>query len=278
MNLRPILIAMLLIPVGLAPAQTVILKDGRVLAASRVQRSADQVKLTSATGAVAEFGMAEIARIDFPEPPELGDAAAKVVAGKGEEAAELLERLVTEQADFREIPGNWWALALLRQAQALEGLGRGLEAQALSEKLVTQAADPECVKAAEAQVAGVLLRRGDLAGASRRVDTVLRDSRGAVARALAYTVKGQCLLAQEKWEEAMLAFVQVPVFYPGETIVLPAVMLGRGRALVGMEDFSSARAILEELRLAYPAAPESKLALQELQRLAAQEKGANPNR
>lgn len=278
MKLSPILLAILLITMGLGWAQNVVLKDGRVLAASRVQRNGSQVKLSAASGAEAAFGVAEIARIDFPEPPELGDAAEKLFEGKGEEAAVLLERLVTEQADFREIPGNWWALAALRQSQVLEGLGQGLEAQSLSEKLASQAIDPEYVKAAEAQIAAVLLRRGDLIGASRRVDTVLRESRSAVARALAYTVKGQCLLAEEKWEDAMLAFVQVPVFYPEETILLPTVMLGRGRALLGMEDFSSARATLEELRLAYPAAPESKLALHELQRLAALEKGASLNR
>jgi TolA-binding protein len=273
-----ILLAILLTTMGIAPAQTVVLKDGRVLAASRVQRSGDQVKLSAASGAEAGVGVAEIVRIDFPEPPELSEAAAKMVDGKGEEAAVLLERLVSEQADFREIPGNWWALAALRQAQALEGQGRGLEAQALADKIAKQATDPESAKAAEAQIAAVLLRRGDLPGATRRVDAVLGESRSAVARALAYVVKGQCLLAEEKWEDAMLSFVQVPVFYPGETTLLPAVMLGRGRALLGMEDFSSARSTLEELRIAYPGAPESKLALQELQRVGALEKGGNLNR
>jgi tetratricopeptide (TPR) repeat protein len=264
--------------VALAQAQTVMLKDGRLLAAANVKRAGDQVMLESASGAQVSMAVGEIVRIDFPEPPDLGDAVEKVVEGKGAEAVVLLERIVAGQADFREIPGNWWSLAALRLAQALESLGRGLEAQALAEKIVGEAIEPELVKAAQAQVAAVILRRGDRAGAIRRIDPVLREARGDTARALAHLVRGQCWLAEENWEEAMLSFVQVPVFHATETILFPAVMLGRGRALLGLADFAGARSTLEELRAVYPGAPEAKLALPELQRVADRERAARGDR
>ncbi|MBU6301676.1 MAG: hypothetical protein KGS60_08990 [Verrucomicrobia bacterium] len=272
------ILVLLLASVVAAPGQTVALKDGRVLAAASVKRTGDRVTLESASGARFEVAAGEIARIDFVEPPELGEATGKLLGGKGEDAVALLERLVAAQADFREIPGNWWALTALRLAQALESQGRGLEAQGVAEKIATQSIDPELAGAAQVQTAAVLLRRGDRAGAMRRVDAVLREARGDTARALACLVRGQCLLAEEKWEEAMIAFVQVPVFHAGETILLPAVMLGRGRALSGLGDAAGARLVWEELRAVYPAASESKLALTELQRLADREQAVKGSR
>lgn len=133
---------LLLASVVAAPGQTVALKDGRVLAAASVKRTGDRIALESASGARFEVAAGEIARIDFVEPPELGEATGKLLGGKGEDAVALLERLVAAQADFQEIPGNWWALTALRLAQTLESQGRGLEAQGLAEKIATQSIDP----------------------------------------------------------------------------------------------------------------------------------------
>jgi len=272
------IIAILLLLSMMAPAQSLVLKDGRVVGATRVLRKGDKIVAESAPAGEAIFAITEIERIAFPEPPEIARVPELIVAGKGEEAIALIEPVVNYQVDFRELPGNWWAEAALRLAQALEAQERGLESQSLAEKISASAPNREIACAADVQIAVVLLRRGDRERALRLAERVLAESRRSGPRAGAFVVKGQCLLAEEKWEDAILSFLQVPVFYPGETGLLPGVILGRGRALLGMDDFSAARAALEELRLSYPASAEAKLALKELERVANREKGLAASR
>lgn len=272
------LVLLLLAGVGLTCGQTVVLKDGRVLTPTRLSKRGDELILELPSSSQISVKVELISRIDSPEPPQIRQAVELLLAGDGETAITVVERVVNDQAELREIPGSWWGLAALRLAQALESEGRGLEAQSLAEKIARLEVEPELARAAEVQVAAILLRRGDRQGAARLVDRVLKESRSSLARAGAFVVKGGCLLAEEKWEEAMLSFVHVSVFYPGESAWLPAVLLGRGRALIGMEDFAAARSALEELRASYPKTPEAKTALQELQRLAVLEKQVEVSR
>jgi len=74
------------------------------------------------------------------------------------------------------------------------------------------------------------------------------------------------------WDDAVLAFVEVPVLYPQERLFLPRALLGKARALLGNDDFPAARSTLEELRKSYPAALESKQIEPELEKIARREK------
>ena len=263
---------------GLIQAQEIVLKDGRIVDASEVRRQQGGiVALVAPTGEVT-IPQGEIQRIGFPRPPQLSQAIDLIVAGQIEEAIALIEPVVNEQVDFRDLPGNRWGEATLALVQALNRAGRGLEADALAAKLTEVSIDAEYSEGAIVQKAFGLLMRKDFGSAAKLVEPLIQNGITPAVRAGAFVVKGECLLAEHKWEEAVLSFLQVPVFYPGEKIALPMALLGRGRAHLGMDDFPAARATLEELRKTYPGAPEAKLAAKELERIQMLEQGMSNSR
>jgi len=200
-----------------------------------------------------------------------------IVAGKGEDAIALIEPVVNGQVEFRDLPGNWWAEAALRLAQALESQERGLEAQSLAEKVSASAPNREIACAADVQIAFVLLRRADQERALRLVERVLGESPfwskgGSICRQGAMPARRGEMGGSDPFLPASAGLLS------GRDRLASCCHPGRGRALLGMDDFSAARAAFEELRLSYPASAEAKLALKELERVANREKGLAASR
>ena len=261
-----------------ASAQNLVMKDGKVIVAKALRRQGDTilatVELPGGEKQTGELGypLAKIERLDFPEPPQLKTSQDLIAQGKGAEALAQLEPVVKYYEGFRDAPGSWWAPSALRKVQALASLGREPEATPLAEQIARIATDPETVRAANVQIAAGLVRRGNHARALELIQPALQESRAAATRAPAFVIKGECLLVKKEWEDAVLAFLQVPVFYPGEKVLLPQALLGRGRAHFGMDDLAAAKATLEELLKTYPATAEAKLAEAELEKITRREK------
>lgn len=265
-----------------APAQEILLKDGRVIATKGLRRQGDTIMATvevtaAEPGKPAQTGelgypLGQIAQLNFPEPAALRAAPDLIAQGKGHEALTQLEPVVAYFASFRDAPGSWWPQGALLKVQALASLDRDGEAVALAEQIVRLSADPENKRVASLQIAASLSRRGEMARALPIAEAAMRESKDAAVRAPAAVIRGESLLAKEEWDDAVLAFVEVPVLYQQERPLLPRALLGKARALRGSDDFAAARATLEELRQSYPAALESKQVEPELQKIARREK------
>lgn len=277
---------LLLALVAVAPAQNIILKDGKVVPTKGLRRQGDTIVAVvelpgGEAGQPAKTGelgyqLAQIAKLDFPEPPQLRTTPELIAQGKGAEALAQLEPVVKFYEGFRDAPGSWWASVTLRKVQALASVGRDKEAEPLAQQIAQQATDPEVVRAANVQIAAGLARKGDYAKALELVEPALAESKSAETLAPAYIVKGQCLLAKKAWDDAVLSFLQVPVFFPQEKVLLPQALLGRGRAHFGMEDFPAAKASLNELLKTYADSSEAKVAKTELEKIARREKALAP--
>jgi tetratricopeptide (TPR) repeat protein len=265
-----------------ASAQNIVMKDGKIIATKGLRRQGDTIIATvelpgGEAGKPAKTGdlgypLAQIARLDFPEPPQLRTAPDLIAQGKGAAALAQLDPVVKFYESFRDAPGSWWATAALLKVQALASLGRDSEAQPLAEQIARASSDPETLRGANVQIAAGLVRKGNLGRALELVEPAIKDSREPATRAPAFVVKGECLLAKKQWEDAVLAFLQVPVFYPGEKALLPPALLGRGRAHFGMDDLPTAKTVLEELRSTYPDSAEAKQAGAEIEKIARREK------
>jgi TolA-binding protein len=83
----------------------------------------------------------------------------------------------------------------------------------------------------------------------------------------AWVTKGNLLLAQKQWDEALLAFLRVPVFYREEKLFLPPALLGTGRAYRRLDDFDRAKKTFNELIATFPKSAEAALAQTEVQKL-----------
>lgn len=260
-------------------AQNIVMKDGKVVVAKGLRRQGDSIVATvelpggdpKKTGDLG-YPIAQIARIDFPEPPPLRTAPDLITQGKAADVLAQLEPIVKFYEPFRDAPGSWWASATILKVQALAALGREAEAVPIAEQLSHMTSDPEIQRAAEVQVANGLLKKGGHARAQEIAERALKEATRPGTRAAANVIIGECLLAKKQWDDATLAFLQVPVFYPTEKVFVPHAMLGAGRAQFGMDDLPRARATLNELLKTYAAAPEAALAQAELEKIARREK------
>ena len=111
-----LLLALSLALAGMAPAQNILLKDGRTIVVKSLRRQGDQIIATqevqtspNAAPSSGEFGypISQIEKLDFPEPGALKQASDLLTVGKGTEALAALEPVVRYYEAFRDAPGSW---------------------------------------------------------------------------------------------------------------------------------------------------------------------------
>lgn len=267
------LIGALIIACPLAGAQTILLKDGKSVVATKLRRSEGNVMATvqvgTGTGEIG-YAVATIAKIDFPEPSQLKTAADLMAQGKAKDALFQIEPLVVYYAPFRDVPGNWWTPAVRVKLEALVALKRDADAAALVDDIVKNAADPEAARAARVLVAASQARKGQYEKAISTCDDVIKSGNDPGTLAQAWVTKGRSHLALKDWDSALLAYLHVPVFYPEQTRLLPQVLLGSAKAYKGMEDLPNAEKTLNELVAQYPASAEATEAKNDLKKLNSQ--------
>lgn len=263
-------------------SENIILKDGKVIAAKALRRQGDSVFATidlpitevGKPPKTAEIGhpVDQIEKIEFAEPPFLKTAPDMIAEGSSAKALEELEPLLKFFDDYKEIAGSFWIELALIKVQALVSLQREAEAEPLARQVSKLTKDAETVRAANAQIAACLLRRGQPGQALELSNSVLRDAKGDATLATAAVTKGLCLLDRKDWEGALLAFLAVPVFHPDQKILVAPSMLGAGRSYFGIEDFKRAKDTLNELIKSYPNTPEALQAKNELELIQRREK------
>jgi tetratricopeptide (TPR) repeat protein len=281
-----------------AGAQTIILKDGKVVATKGVRRDGDTIMATieialpvppiqsgqpsppaqpPRTGEIG-YPISQIAKVDFPEPAQLKSAAELINAGKATDALKQIEPVLAYYESVRDTPGSWWADALTLKIQALSSQARNEEAERLAEQMARTATDPETIRTAKVYVAAGLARKGDYAKALSICELVLNEAIRPLTLAQAAVVNGQCHLARREWEPALLSLLEVPVFYPRQETLIPCVLLNTARAYIGLDDLARARTSLNELETKFASTPDAAQGKKELDRIARLEKSPSPPR
>ena len=265
-----LVIVLVLAIVPHARAQNIQLKTGQTIETKGVRRSDDmvmgKVQVGSSSGEVG-YQAATIARINFPEPPQLKTTAALLSQGEPAKALADIGPVVKYYAPFRDIPGNWWAQSALLQVSALAGMKLDKEAEALGDEIRKNVTDPETARAAQLQLVSGLIRSEDYNKALQLCDAVIQESAQPDVLAEAWVRKGDALLAQRQWDGAVLAYLHVPVFYEDENRWMPFALLGSARGFRGLEDLERAKRSLNDLTAAYPKSAQADVARAELQKM-----------
>lgn len=276
--IRLSLVIALLMTAG-ASGQTILLKDGKKVVAKAVRRNGDTIMATNPAvenlapvqGEVG-YPLGQIEKIDFPEPAALKAAAALLASGKAAEALAQSETAYAYFKPFRDAPGSFWPdLALLRLG-ALSALSRDAEAEPLAREIIGQTSNPETARGVQAQLAGIALRRGDFAKAIEICDQILKDGRKPEIMATAAINKARSHQALKQWDSAVLAYLNIPVFYPEQKSHGPTYLLGSAQCYFELADLPRAKDALNELLKTYPAVPEADTAKAELDKIARREK------
>ncbi len=275
-NLKPhslSLVLLLVIVIMLVPSaqsQNILLKTGQTIETKGVRRSDDmvmgKVRVGSSSGEVG-YQVSTIAKIDFPEPPQLKTTAAFLSQGEPAKALADIGPVVKYYEPFRDLPGNWWAQAALLKVSALGGMQLDKEAEALGEEIRKYVTDPETARAAQLQLVAGLLRKEEYAKAMELCDAVIKESAKSDVLAEAWVRKGDALLAQRQWDGAVLAYLHVPVFYEDENRWMPPALLGSARAFRGLEDLERAKKSFKDLAAGFPKSTQAESARAELQKL-----------
>jgi tetratricopeptide (TPR) repeat protein len=264
---------------GSLHAQTILLKDGRRVTAKSLRRQGDNIMAQSPSVGGAQavqgevgFPLAQIEKLEFPEPAALKSASEMIANGKAIEALAQLEPVLTYYAGFRDAPGSYWGELAAAKLSGLAALNRDAEAEPLARQVIDMASNPETVRAAQAQLAGIAGRKGEHERAIKLCDDILKESAKPETMAAAAINKARSHQALKQWEKALLAYLQIPVFYPEQKNAGPAYMLGAAQCYFELNDLSRARASLDELTKTYAASPEATLAKAELERVTRREK------
>jgi len=253
-----------------AQAQTIVLKSGQRVETKGVRRNGDMIlgKIEVA-GSAGEVGhaLSAIAKIEFPEPQGLKNAADLLSQGQPEKALTEIAPVVAYYAPFREVPGAWWAPAAVIRVSALAALGRDVEAEPLAREIQKSATDPETARAANLRIASALLKKQEYERATQICDAAIKESTRPDVLADAWVTKGNVHLAQKEWDAALLAFLRVPVFYRDEKLFMPAALLGSARAYRRLDDIDRAKRSLKDLSAAFPKSAEAAIAQTEMQKM-----------
>jgi tetratricopeptide (TPR) repeat protein len=264
---------MLLLMIMIDPpiqAQNIILKTGQTIETLGVRRDREMVmgKIQVGTGS-GEVGytVAQIAKIDFPEPRGLKNAADFQAQRQPEKALAEIEPVVAYYAPFKDVPGAWWSQAALIKVSVLAALHRDTEAEALADQIQKTVTDPDTARAVRVRLSSGLIRKNEFEKAIAICDAAIKESADPAVLADAWMHKGDALSGLKDWEEALLAYLHVPVFYSDQPAFLPPAMLGCARAYQRLEDTARAKKSLSDLIAAYPQSPEAAVAQTELQKL-----------
>lgn len=219
-----------------AGAQTITWKSGQTAETKGLRREGEMVMgKIDVGGHAGEIGypLAQIAKIDFPEPRGIKEAEQLLSQGDAAKALSEIEPVVAYYSAFRDIPGSWWAAAAIVKVTALSALQRDREAEPLAREIQKVAPDAETARAANLQIAAALVRKQDYEKAQQICDATIKESTRPDVLAQAWVTKGTALFALKEWDSALLAFLRVPVFYPDEKLLMPPALLGSGRAHIG---------------------------------------------
>lgn len=238
-----------------AHAQRYILKDGTALAAADVTLGSgalvQQVKIASGGSFERRYPLADIARLDFPEPEALDEAEKFVAAGKGPEALALVEPLARQFAPFAKIPGSPWPRAALLRMQALL---LGSDAAAITSsarELMQSGLGPDFTGVAKLALAQLDARAGRESLANVMLEEIFREATPEV-QARGWLLRGDLAAARSAHVEALEAYLRVPAFFGTIDELMPAALLGAARAYKGYGDTGRAERSALELIDTYP--------------------------
>jgi hypothetical protein len=246
------------LPVLPAGAQDITTVDGHVYANSSLRRSGDNLMVkVSMDGGVSsvEIGIpvSRIAKVAFPEPPELAkslEAASKADAG---EVLSLTGPFVQGQDGFKDLPGSWWPEMARLRLLALAASGKDSECADLARR-IGSLKTPEAESLAKAGTLFGPLATGDIQAVIVG-SAGFPKSGGDQGFALSRLALGRALLSKKDYPGALRSFLCVKVFHPSLALLQPPVLQGASDAYLGMGDKKRAAQSLADLAEDWPASP-----------------------
>ena len=241
------------------PAQTLIFQAGAVefadvtISGTTVQRNAKRPDGSNAVG----IPVASIIRVDFPKPDELSAADDLILKGKYDEALRKAKVVQDLHRLWKDKPGSWYAQASLLVAESLLRQNKYDESARLMSELRNM------VLSSNLQVRVTMLdaleqfQKGITGPALAKVKPLAKSAQDAETLARLYLLTGDIQFKREAFEEALEAYLQIPVFYGAEAAFLPAADLGAAKSLARLNRLKDAMDSFGRIIDRYAGTPEA---------------------
>jgi hypothetical protein len=231
-------------------ASTVSLKDGTVILAATLVAQGTKFHITPEGGGAPRLVEAStIERVDMAEPASLTETYAAHAAADTVKTLQAMGKLKIELDPLKKIPGarDWWLEGEFLRAHILLGQKRTKEFESSMAEIANDGSDPDAQRHANVFRAHLIGIGGDPRKALSQLKEIILASRDQDTLADAWLFAGQHHAAVNEQQDALLAFLRIPVFYPARAVPLAGARLGAARAFVALEDLAAARRILNEL-------------------------------
>jgi tetratricopeptide (TPR) repeat protein len=219
-RLHALAAALLLAVAGVLPAQVLVMKDGRKIPAPGAARRGDKIYVTVRVGPSAgqiAYDAKLIQTVNLPESPELIVAERLMADDKAGEALTYLDKVIRPAEAFRGLGDDRWGHAQLLKSSALSMIGKQAEARAVLSSVATHDAGTTAAKVAELRLDSFEeWNAGKADQWLRRAESASGPDNPAPVRAAAYVLKARVLHDREKYEDALVAALNVPIFFAAE--------------------------------------------------------------
>ncbi len=252
--------AMLLAGLAPLPAQTLFFQAGAVefsevtVSGTNVQRKIKRADGSEATQAIP---VANVIRVDFPEPEELSAADDLILKGKYDEAFQKAKIVQDLHRLWKDKPGSWYGQAGLLVAESLLRQNKYDESARLMSELRNMSLGSNLQIRVTMLDALEQFQKGITGPALAKVKPLIKGALDADTLARLYLLIGDIQFKREAFEEALEAYLQIPVFYGAEAAFLPAADLGAAKCLARLSRLQDASESLSRIIERYAGTPEA---------------------
>ena len=248
-----------LVAASSAFADALILKDGtRVEKADLKIKDGKISRLIKIGGNTAEgtLQVNQIASLDWGDPEELTNAGVLLAAGKTDEAIAQLKAGKEFFEVLKDVPGNWYLDIYLAYVDALNQGGK-------FEEVVKLLPDLQSQKLTDQQKTKLRIMKLDIDRQTSsnydaivaQAEEILKETDDSAVAASIWSIIGDVYMKKKDYEEALLSYLRITVFYGTQVQKVPEAEMRAARALVKMKRFADAQRFFARIVETYPGSP-----------------------
>jgi tetratricopeptide (TPR) repeat protein len=239
-------------------AQDIVLKDGNHINALDITfgdgKITRTITLPDGKKGQSSLSFADIDHMEWQDPQELQDARNLLSQGKTQEALAALEKAKAFFKPLKAIKGNPYNDILFAQLEALDQAGDfDTLIRVLPESNTIKVWDP--TQQMKLRIIKLNVDRrtsSDTDGILSQAEGLLADTTDSAIAARLWMTIGDIHTKTEHWEDALNAYLHVPVFYGTQVALVPQAELMAARSLASMERFKDAGVMFQRIAEAYP--------------------------
>jgi tetratricopeptide (TPR) repeat protein len=240
-------------------AQMLVLKDGSQLGTESFKVEGGKVfrlvKLGGDQNSVAQslLPLNTIAKMEWPEPEEITVANDLLSKGKNAEAVEVLKKGKEFFEPFEKIEGSRFPELYLAYVDALSQSGNFDETiKAIPGLRILKLSSAQQLRLKIVQLNVERQTSGNPKAIVAQAENILSETDDSAVGASVWMIIGDVYFRAKNWEEALMAYLHVPVFFGTQVQKVPEAELASARCLKEMRRFEDARQYYQRIVDTYP--------------------------